>query len=70
MFDQIFTNQRAQNLIGSKVLQIGEPATNGSIPGILFVPYKIQLRDGSDQDLQLRLFQEPTTLRWYFKGGI
>jgi hypothetical protein len=70
MYDQIFANQRAKDLIGSKVIQIGEAATNGIIPDILFVPYKIQLQDGSEKELQLRLVQDPNTLRWYFKGGI
>jgi hypothetical protein len=35
-----------------------------------FVPYKIQFGDGTEHEFRLHVAQDPSTQRWYFKGGL
>jgi hypothetical protein len=70
MFDQMIADERVKKMAGMKVISIGQPTNNSIAPEILMVPYKVRLRDGSEQERQLRLVQDPDTRRWFFKGGL
>lgn len=70
MYDDIFADEHAKSLIGSQVVSIGEPTTNNIDPSMWMVPYKIRLQDGTERERELRMIQDPNTLRWYFKGGL
>lgn len=70
MYDKILGNERVKSyLSGLQVVSVGQP-TNSFGPNMWFVPYKIRLQDGSEKEMQLHVAQDPTTQKWYFKGGI
>ena len=52
-----------------KLLNLGESFTSAAYPG-RFVPYEIQLRNGSVRKHNLALKHDAKTGRWYVDGGI
>ncbi len=69
-YDKIFGDDRVKAyLTGLQVLSVGEP-TNSFGPNMWFVPYAIRLADGTEKEFQMHIAQDPSSQRWYFKGGI
>lgn len=50
-------------------MQLGEPFTSAATPA-QFVPYEIQLRDGTAEKHNLALKKHPRAGRWMIDGGI
>jgi RNA polymerase sigma factor (sigma-70 family) len=70
LYEKMFGDEKIKNaLAGLKVLSIGEP-TNSFGPDMWFVPYKIRFQDGNEKEMRLHIAQDPTTKKWYFKGGL
>ena len=70
-YDKIFGNEEIKNyLSGVQVVSVGQP-TNSFGPNMWFVPYKIRFKDGAtEKEMRLHIAQDPSTQKWYFKGGI
>ncbi|MDO8539512.1 MAG: hypothetical protein Q7S40_03665 [Opitutaceae bacterium] len=54
---------------GLLLVQLGEPFTSAATPA-QFVPYEIQLRDGTAEKHNLALKKHPRAGRWMIDGGI
>lgn len=69
VYDRMFNNPAMSNyMYGMKVVSVGDP-TNSFGPNMWFVPYTIELNDGTEKSFRLHVAQDPSSQRWYFKGG-
>ena len=70
MYEKTFGDEKMKAyLAGLTVESIGEP-TNSFGPNMWFVPYKIRFQDGTEKEFRLHVAQDPSTQKWYFKGGL
>ena len=69
-YDKVFNSERVKGYFAEiDSVTLGQP-TNSFGPNMWFVPYKLHFKDGHEKELQLHVAQEPSSQKWYFKGGI
>ncbi len=69
LYDRMFTDEMKSNyLAGLEIVSVGQP-TNSFGSNMWFVPYKLRFKDGSEKEFRLHVAQDPSSQRWFFKGG-